>query len=112
MATVVAIGVWIAIPLRKESLIALAVFAVVAFIAVWVGAFDRAFATFESMNLLVEMGPDTVSKMSFRQLVELTGTTDLSGFFRVIHWTNVWDIYSSKALVHYFLDTGSGKRRI
>jgi O-antigen ligase len=34
--------------------------------------------------------------MSFRRLVELTGTTDLSGFFRVIHWTNIWEVYSSK----------------
>jgi hypothetical protein len=98
VATVVAIGVWIGIPLRRESLIALAVFGVVALIAVWIGAFDRAFATFESMSLLVDFGPDIVSKMSFRQLVELTGTTDLSAFFRVIHWTNIWDIYSSKGI--------------
>ena len=50
VATVVAIGLWIAIPLRKESVIALVVFAVVAVIAVSVGAFDRAIATFESMS--------------------------------------------------------------
>lgn len=96
VATVVAIAAWIGIPLRKESLIALAVFAVVALIAVWVGAFDRAIATFQTMHLLVEIGPEYILKMSFKQLVELTGTTDLSGFLRLIHWTNVWEIYSSQ----------------
>jgi hypothetical protein len=95
VATAVAIGLWILVPLRKESVIALMIFILVAIIAVWAGAFDRAFATLESMNLLVELGPDYVSQMSFKQLVILTGTTDLSGFFRVIHWYNIWDIYSS-----------------
>lgn len=96
VATVVAIGLWIGIPIRKESVIALAIFTIIAVTAVWLGAFDRAFATFDSMNLLVQLGPETVSRMSFRRLVELTGTTDLSGFFRVIHWTNIWEVYSSK----------------
>jgi hypothetical protein len=109
VATVVAIGLWIAIPLRKESVIALVVFAVVAVIAVSVGAFDRAIATFESMQLLVDIGPEAVSKMSFRQLVELTGTTDLSGFFRVIHWTNVWDIYSRSSFANILFGYGIGQ---
>ena len=95
VATVVAIGLWIMIPLRKESVIALAAFALVAVVANSLGAFDRALAMLESMQLLVDLGPDYVAKMSFKQLVQLTGTTDLSGFFRVIHWTNIWDIYSS-----------------
>jgi hypothetical protein len=45
-----------------------------------VGAFDRAVATFESMKPWVELGPEAVSRMSFKELVMLTGTTDLSGF--------------------------------
>ena len=109
VATIVAIGLWIAFPLRKESVIALAVFAVIVLIAVWVGAFDRAFATFESMSLLVELGPDTVSKMSFKDLVILTGTTDLSGFFRLIHWTNIWDIYSTSGFGTILFGYGIGQ---
>ena len=46
--------------------------------------------------------------MSFRRLVELTGTTDLSGFFRIIHWANIWDIYSSGALLNKLFGLGIG----
>jgi hypothetical protein len=109
VATVVAIGLWILVPLRKESVIALIIFILVAIIAVWAGAFDRAFATLESMNLLVELGPDYVSQMSFKQLVILSGTTDLSGFFRVIHWYNIWDIYSSSGLGTLLFGYGIGQ---
>ena len=90
-------------------MVALALFALVALIAVWAGAFDRAFATFESMNLLLELGPDTVSKMSFKRLVELAGTTDLSGLFRVVHWANVWDVYSSSGLSTILFGHGIGQ---
>jgi hypothetical protein len=109
VATIVAIGVWIAIPLRKESVIALIVLGLVTIIAVWLGAFDRAMATFESMKLLLELGPDIVSRMSFKQLVILTGTTDLSGYFRVIHWANIWEIYSSSGLGTLLLGYGIGR---
>jgi len=109
VATVVAIGLWIAIPLRKESVIALVAFMVVAMIGFSLGAFDRALATLESMNLLLELGPDAVSRMSFKTLVELTGTTDLSGFFRVIHWANVWDVYSSKGFGTLLFGYGIGQ---
>lgn len=109
VATVVAICLWIVIPLRKESIIGLTIFAIVAVIAFWVGAFDRALATFNSMGLLVDLGPDHVSRMSFRRLVELTGTTDLSGFFRIIHWANIWDIYSSGSFITKLFGYGIGQ---
>jgi O-antigen ligase len=31
-------------------------------------------------------------------LIELTGTTDMSAFFRITHWSNIWAIYSSQGL--------------
>jgi hypothetical protein len=111
VATMVAIGVWIAVPLRKESVIALTIFILVAIIAFWAGAFDRAIATLESMNLLAQLGPEVVSRMPFKELVQLTGTTDLSGFFRVIHWANVWDIYSSGSLGTLLFGYGIGQTR-
>jgi hypothetical protein len=109
VATVVAICLWIAVPLRKESFIGLIIFAVVAAIAFWIGAFDRVLATLNSMSLLVDLGPDYVSRMSFKRLVELTGTTDLSGFFRIIHWTNIWDIYSSGSIITKLFGYGIGQ---
>ena len=109
VATLVAICLWIAIPLRRESIIGLIVFAVVAAVAFWVGAFERVLATLNSMSLLIDLGPDYVSRMSFRRLVELTGTTDLSGFFRIIHWANIWDIYSSTSLMTKLFGYGIGQ---
>ena len=108
VATLVAVlGFWI--PLRKESVIALTIFILVAMIAVWVGAFDRAIATFESMKPLVELGPEAVSRMSFKELVILTGTTDLSGFFRVIHWADIWGVYSSSSFGTLLFGYGIGR---
>ncbi|MBR1156040.1 O-antigen ligase family protein [Bradyrhizobium sp. JYMT SZCCT0428] len=109
VATVVAVCLWILIPLRKESVIALTAFAAVSAIAFSLGAFDRAVTLLGSMSLLVELGPEVVSRMSFGKLVELTGTTDLSGFFRVIHWANIWDIYSSGGLATLLFGYGIGQ---
>jgi hypothetical protein len=110
VATLVAVlGFWIAVPLRMKSVIALTIFILVAMIAVWVGAFDRAIATFESMKPLVELGPEAVSRMSFKELVILTGTTDLSGFFRVIHWADIWSVYSSSSFGTLLFGYGIGR---
>jgi hypothetical protein len=110
VATLVAVlGFWIAVPLRKESVIALTIFILVAMIAVWVGAFDQAIATFESIKPLVELGLEAVSRMSFKELVILTGTTDLSGFFRVIHWADIWGVYSSSSFGTLLFGYGIGR---
>lgn len=109
VATAGAIGLWIMFPLRKESALALLVAIAGGCIAVWSGALDRVVAVLESMRLLIDLGPDYVSRMSFGRLVELTGTTDLSGFFRVIHWSNILDIYSSGSLATMLFGYGIGQ---
>ena len=113
VATVVAAtGFWIFVPLRKgrkEAAIALPIFILVAMIAFWAGAFDRAIAILESMKPLVDLGPAAVSRMSFRELVILTGTTDLSGFFRVIHWADIWSVYSSGSFGTLLFGYGIGR---
>jgi hypothetical protein len=109
LATAGAIGLWIMFPLRKESILALSVAIVAGCIAVWSGALDRVLAVLDSMKLLVDLGADYVSRMSFGRLVELTGTTDLSGFFRVIHWANIVDIYSSSSLATMLFGYGIGQ---
>jgi hypothetical protein len=108
-ATVAAIGLWIMIPLRKESVLALVAFALAVVCAYSLGAFDRALAMLESMQLLADLGPDYVSRLSFKRLVQVTGTTDLSGFFRVIHWANIWDIYSSGGIGTIIFGYGIGQ---
>jgi hypothetical protein len=109
VATIVATGLWILFPLRKQSVIALAAATLAAVIALWAGALDRIIAVLETMKVLVDLGPEYVSRMSFRRLVELTGTTDLSGFFRVIHWTNIWEVYSSSGAGTLLFGYGVGQ---
>jgi O-antigen ligase len=47
--------------------------------------------------------------MSYKNLVLLTGSTDLSGFFRLIHWTNIWDLYSSGSIGTWIFGYGPGE---
>jgi hypothetical protein len=99
VATVIAICMWVAVPLRRESIISTAsilipvlTLGVVAFLF---GAFERAIIALDGLAFALNIGPRSVVSMSYQNLVLLTGSTDLSGFFRLIHWTNIWDIYSS-----------------
>jgi O-antigen ligase len=108
-ATIVAIGLWAMVPLRKESVLALAVAALVTLGAYSLGAFDRALAMLESMRLLADLGPEYVSRLSFGRLVQATGTTDLSGFFRLIHWANIWDVYWSGSFGSKIFGYGIGQ---
>ena len=109
VATIVAICLWIAVPLRKQTIIGIVFFAALAAIAYWIGAFDRAIASVNNMSLLIDLGPDNVARMSFKKLVALTGTTDLSGFFRIIHWANIWDIYTSGGWLTLLFGYGIGQ---
>jgi O-antigen ligase len=55
------------------------------------------------------LSPSTVSRMSFKELVQLTGTTDTSAFFRIIHWTNIWELYSTQGLGVLLFGYGAGQ---
>jgi hypothetical protein len=109
MATASALGLYIMFPLRKESALALMVAILALCIALWSGALDRVVAVLDSMRLLIDLGPDYISRMTFGRLVELTGTTDLSGFFRVIHWSNIWEIYWNSSLLTILFGYGIGQ---
>ncbi len=44
-----------------------------------------------------------------RNWLSATGTTDLSAFFRVIHWSDIWDLYASQGLGVILFGFGSGQ---
>jgi O-antigen ligase len=73
------------------------------------GAFDRLLNGLESMVLIWSLNPSTVARMTYRQLIELTGTTDLSAFFRIIHWTNILDYYSTHGIGVILFGYGAGQ---
>ena len=95
LATIVSIGLWSFFPLRPQVLIALFSLAIASMGAYAIGALDRLTTGLNAIALIWSLDPSTVARMSTKQLIELTGTTDMSAFFRITHWTNIWQIYSS-----------------
>jgi hypothetical protein len=108
VATAGAICLWIGFPLRKESIVALVLVAMAGFAAFLLGAFDRVIAMFDNFVLVFSMKSDAAS-MSYRDLVQLTKTTDLSAFFRIIHWSSIWDLYTSYGVLTLMFGYGAGQ---
>ncbi|MGB3043332.1 MAG: O-antigen ligase family protein [Xanthobacteraceae bacterium] len=113
VATVISICMWATVPLRRESVLsAVAIITpvvVIGTVAYQFGAFDRAITAFDGLVFVLNIDPRSVVSMSYQKLVLLTGSTDLSGFFRLIHWTNIWDIYSSGSLGTLLFGYGPGQ---
>lgn len=109
IATVAAIALWIVFPLRKESVVAMGGVVVAVVLAISFGALDRVTSVLDNMALVYGMNAGAVAGMSYRELVQLTGSTDLSGFFRLFHWSNIMDIYSSRGLGGIILGYGAGQ---
>ena len=95
LATIISIGLWSFFPLRPQVFVALILLACASVAAYAVGALDRLITGLNAIALIWSLDPSTVARMSTKQLIDLTGTTDMSAFFRVTHWTNIWQIYSS-----------------
>lgn len=109
VATAVAICIWVAVPLRRESILSGAVILTLGVIAFLSGAFDRAITAFDGLLFGLNLDPRSVTLMSYQRLVLLTGSTDLSGFFRLIHWTNIWDLYASGSIGTWLFGYGPGE---
>ena len=109
VATVIAIFMWVVFPLRKESIISGAVILTLGVIAFLFGAFDRAIIAFDGLLFALSLDPRSVTLMSYQELVQLTGSTDLSGFFRLIHWTNIWELYSGGSIGTWIFGYGPGE---
>lgn len=109
LATVIAVCLWIAFPLRKQSVLGFLVVGAIGFTGYALGAFDRAIAAIDNLLLVFSIEPSQVSSMTFAELVQLTGSTDLSAFFRLIHWSNVLDLYSSGSVGTLLFGYGAGQ---
>jgi hypothetical protein len=109
LATILAIGMWSIFPLRRQVFVAVLILGIACFLAYTLGAFDRLLNGLDSIVLIWNLGPGTVAGMSFKELVQLTGTTDTSAFFRIIHWTNIWELYSRQGLGVLLFGYGAGQ---
>ena len=98
LATILAIGMWSVFPLRAQVFVVLFILGIVGSIAYALGAMDRLLTGLEAMALIWSLNPSTVARLTYKQLIDLTGTTELSAFFRIIHWTNIWEYYTAQGL--------------
>jgi hypothetical protein len=115
VATIAAIAIWLLVPLRKSSVIIAIIIALsipAGVIAHMLGAFDRLVIAYQNISLIIQLEPGTIAAMPYKALVELTGTKDLSAFFRVIHWANIWDVYSSRGVMTFLFGYGAGQTKV
>jgi hypothetical protein len=112
LATILAIGIWSTFPLRRQVFAALLILAIAIFLAYALGTLDRLLAGLDSIALIWSLNPSTVARMTYKQLIDLTGTTDLSAFFRIIHWTNIFEYYSTQGLGVILFGYGAGQSGI
>ena len=109
LATIIAIGMWSTFPLRRHVFVFLFIFGIAGFLAYELGTLDRLLTGLDSIALIWNLDPSTVARMSYKDLVAMTGTTDLSAFFRIIHWTNIWELYSTQGLGVILFGYGAGQ---
>ena len=112
LATILAIGMWSVFPLRPQVFVAFFILGIAGCIAYALGAMDRLLTGLDSMALIWSLNPSTVARMTYKQLIDLTGTTDLSAFFRIIHWTNIFEYYSTQGLGVILFGYGAGQSGI
>ncbi|MDX3965451.1 MAG: O-antigen ligase family protein [Bradyrhizobium sp.] len=98
LATIISIGLWSFFPLRPQVFVVIILLACASIAAYAVGALDRLMTGLNAISVIWRLDPSTVARMTTKQLIDLTGTTDMSAFFRISHWTNIWQIYSSLGL--------------
>jgi O-antigen ligase len=111
LATILAIGVWSIFPLRMRVLVAFIILGLAGCVAYAFGALDRLVTGLDSIALIWNLNPSTVARMSYKELVAMMGTTDVSAFFRIIHWTNIWDLYSTQGLSVLLFGYGAGQTK-
>ena len=109
LATILAIGMWSAFPLRPQVFVVFFLLGLAGVIGFAFGAMDRLLTGLDAIALIWSLNPSTVARMSYKQLIELTGTTDLSAFFRIIHWTNILEYYSTQGLGVILFGYGAGQ---
>jgi hypothetical protein len=76
------------------------------------GAFDRAIQVISTLSLdLITIGPSRIASMSYAQISQIAGSSDVSGYFRIKHWYEIWTLYSSDSIAHVLFGYGPGESK-
>jgi hypothetical protein len=110
VATIGAIVLWRAVKPTMIGVIAGSVLGLIGSLAFALGFFDRQVEVLISLTSnLRQFGLDSLASYTFADLVRATGSQDLSGYFRIIHWSEILDIYKSGGALVWLFGYGAGQ---
>ncbi|SFN67143.1 hypothetical protein SAMN05428984_0068 [Sphingomonas sp. OK281] len=112
LASSAAVAVWNIRP-NLASLGVLVGGAVIGAVAYFIGLLQRAVDVIGPLYRdLFLLGPTVIGLMSYGEIVRRAGSTDVSGYFRIKHWVEIWQIYSSAGLDHILFGYGPGQSKL
>lgn len=112
LASGIAFTVW-NVKLSARSISLLVTGFVIAFSAYRAGLFERAITVLAPLwSNVSELGLARIAQMSYGQIVVMAGTTDISGYFRIKHWMEIWQLYSNSGASHILFGYGPGQTKL
>lgn len=112
LASGAAIAVWNIRP-NLASLAALFGGVIVGVIAYFAGLLQRTFDVIGPLYRdVILLGPTAIGLMSYGEIVGRAGSTDVSGYFRIKHWVEIWQLYSQSSLDHMLFGYGPGQSKL
>ena len=112
LASAAAFTAW-NLKINRTSIALLVVGVLVAVVAVMLGLLDRAISVVGPFaSDLYHVGPERISRMSYGQIVQMAGTTDISGYFRIKHWMEIWQNYTSGGFGQILFGFGPGQSKV
>ncbi|MBH0114328.1 hypothetical protein I5E68_15390 [Novosphingobium sp. YJ-S2-02] len=112
LASAAAFTAW-NLKINRTSIALLVAGSIVAAVAVMLGLLDRVFTVVGPFaSDLYYVGPERISRMSYAEIVRMAGTTDISGYFRIKHWMEIWQEYTSGGFAQILFGFGPGQSKV
>jgi O-antigen ligase len=110
VATGGAIAVWRMSKLNVTSIIGGIAASMFILAATTLGLLDRQIEVLSSLVENVrELGFNGIASSSFAELVQIAGSSDVSGYFRIVHWSDILKIYGDGGVLVWLFGYGAGQ---
>jgi hypothetical protein len=110
LATFVSMFAWNVAGMRLRALLIGLTVAIFGALAYWLGLLDRITLAVSGLYRdIFEIGLDTIVSMPYSDIIERQGSTDLSGYFRIKHWIEIWLNYIGGGPVVQLFGYGPGR---
>lgn len=97
---------------RREALVVLPLGLGVVVLGMGMGLLDRPLAVLGGfLANVAELGPARISAMSYAEIVTLSGSRDVSAYFRIKHWAEIWQIYAQGSPGQILFGFGPGQSK-